>query len=537
MLHNLPAQHARRGATLVEVLMALLVMAIGVTSVFTLFPLAMLKSVKASQLTNAKLYEGSIEDMILATPQVIMGAPEWEARTQYDYATTPIPANVWPYPSRWAMAPTTSGLPASNTLYYATNVSSGSAPFLSGFSAPFTPSGTANRLGGAYRINIPAPGTPPNYQDNATFEWFPYKHSPLPGNWTWSGYMVDPLGFHATPGGSDQWSFGRIQTLVAPANNGLAPDRIHCQLSSDSADKFFKLPDSWSVALETTPVIQTYSPATPNLLTLTFPDLKPELVDAVTLSNNNRIILSSTLVGTTLEVPIEVGSGLPNNPTAGSPVLQVYINPATIPAGFLGLVDQARIEVKSPSRYSWLMAVQLGPEGQLEAQAAVVFNRSFEIEDEQGYEAEFCASEDTDLSGDLTNVNMINEDTMWPNGRIDINMAKIRWPATADGPKVKEGSYILDANHVRWYQISKIVKINDQERVRVDANDNPSATGTYIRMLMQLDSPVEDPGTLVIPPNTFRNANFSDYRLFDTQDFAGSAVLIPGVVHVFPVNQ
>ncbi len=39
-------------ATLVEVLMALLVMAIGVTSVFTLFPLAMLKSVKASQLTK-----------------------------------------------------------------------------------------------------------------------------------------------------------------------------------------------------------------------------------------------------------------------------------------------------------------------------------------------------------------------------------------------------------------------------------------------------------------------------------------------------
>ncbi len=38
-----------------RVLMALLVMAIGVTSVFHLFPLAMLKSVKASQLTNAKL--------------------------------------------------------------------------------------------------------------------------------------------------------------------------------------------------------------------------------------------------------------------------------------------------------------------------------------------------------------------------------------------------------------------------------------------------------------------------------------------------
>ncbi len=120
-------------------------------------------------------------------------------------------------------------------------------------------------------------------------------------------------------------------------------------------------------------------------------------------------------------MPVTIQGGLPNNPTAQE--LRLRIDPATIPAGFLPLVDQARIEVQSPSRYSWLMAVRLGPEGELEAQAAVVFNRTFEFEDEQGYEAEFCTSEDTNLNNTLD----ANEDDMWPNGRLDTNLAKIRW--------------------------------------------------------------------------------------------------------------
>lgn len=529
MRQPLPLGRTRRGATLVEVLMALLVMAIGVTSVFTLFPLALLKSMKANQLTNAKLYEGSIEDMVLATPQLVTGAPPWEPRSQFAHATS---AGTWPYPSCWAMKPTANGLPDSNTLYFATNPASNPPPNLTGFSDPFFASSTPNRVGGAYQIIYPpAIGTAPPSVEGTNYTWFPYRHSPLPGNWTWTSYIVDPLGFYGTSTGvADQASFGRIQALVAPAND-LAPDRIHCQLSSSAADQVFKLPDSWNVVLETTNVGVTYSTATPTELTLNFPDIKHELIDRSSLSTNYRVILSSTLLGTTLSVPVLVAGAFPGNPTPQD--LRLLVNPATLPAGFPAPFDQARIEVQSPSRYSWLMAVQLGPSGELEAQAAVVFNRTFEIQDEQGYEAEFCVSEDTNVNGTMDG----GEDDMWPNGRLDTNLAKIRWPAAEDGPKVKEGNYILDANHARWYQITKIIKINNEERVLVDASDSVNAAGPYYRMLMQLDSPVEEPGSFDTGSSIERNTDFTDYRLFDTTGFAGSAVLIPGIVHVFPINQ
>lgn len=553
MLHNLPAQHARRGATLVEVLMALLVMAIGVTSVFTLFPLAMLKSVKASQLTNAKLYEGSIEDMVLGTPQLVTGAPTWEARTIYINHGS---AGVIPFPSRW-VTPSSQGrlLPESNLLFFGT---SGTANPRSGFLEPSFPVSPvwrphdddyiANRNLGGYRNNWPRPvaayaNVVPGNTADGPITWQAYRHSPLPGNWTWSAYIVDPLGFHSpSTDPTDQPVFGRIPSLSLPVGNPgnyLALDRIHCHLSSSSADGFFKLPDSYTVTLESTNALATYPVA--NQINLTFPDLNPDLISANSLTGSHRVVLSSTLVGTTLSVPVTIQGGLPNNPTAQE--LRLRIDPATIPAGFLPLVDQARIEVQSPSRYSWLMAVRLGPEGELEAQAAVVFNRTFEIEDEQGYEAEFCTSEDTNLNNTLD----ANEDDMWPNGRLDTNLAKIRWLYNplepGAGPKVKEGSYILDASHAAWYQISKIIKFNDLERVRVNANDTINPNGPYVRMVMQLDAPVKDGGVLYPeappappPPPPVRNTDFTDYRLFDGEGFAGSAVLIPGVVHVFPIR-
>lgn len=56
--------HARVATTLMEVLMALMVMSIGIVSVASLFPLAILRSIQASQLTNAALLRYEAEDKI-----------------------------------------------------------------------------------------------------------------------------------------------------------------------------------------------------------------------------------------------------------------------------------------------------------------------------------------------------------------------------------------------------------------------------------------------------------------------------------------
>ena len=69
--------------------MALLIMAIGVTSVFTLFPISIIKAIKAHQLTDAKLYESAIKDTLLTHSQLWTGAPEWSENTVYGQVPSP----------------------------------------------------------------------------------------------------------------------------------------------------------------------------------------------------------------------------------------------------------------------------------------------------------------------------------------------------------------------------------------------------------------------------------------------------------------
>ncbi|MCA8988159.1 MAG: hypothetical protein KDA78_10980, partial [Planctomycetaceae bacterium] len=59
----------RRAATLVEILMSIMVMGIGLVSVASLFPISMLRSIQATQLTNASLLNYQCEDYMQAFPE------------------------------------------------------------------------------------------------------------------------------------------------------------------------------------------------------------------------------------------------------------------------------------------------------------------------------------------------------------------------------------------------------------------------------------------------------------------------------------
>ncbi len=63
-----PTRHA---ATLAEVLMSILIMSIGVVTLATLFPIAVLRSVQATQLTNATILRYNAEALIDAIPQLV----------------------------------------------------------------------------------------------------------------------------------------------------------------------------------------------------------------------------------------------------------------------------------------------------------------------------------------------------------------------------------------------------------------------------------------------------------------------------------
>lgn len=540
----------RTGATLVEVLMALLIMAVGVTSVFTLFPISIIKAIKANQLTNAKLYEGAIKDTLLTHPQLWTGAPEWSENTAYYHAPTAIPpfnSDASPYPSRW-VTPKTAGrlLPDTNQLFYCSRVPAAPAvaqysgtrspefqlrtDWNSTISQPVVPNATLSRggymneFGQLAGSGFPATVSAPpwfQYTPDASLIWTPYRHSPYLANTLWSSYVVDPLGWHrsfvsGTTVIPDVAQFGRITSGDISGSTAYL-DRIHCQISSGVADQIFRLQDSWGEVLEATEVIVTTPTAT--TVQIEFPPTLAATVLDSSLSSLHRVVLLSTLSTRVVVLPVLSASNTP----AGSSFLTIN---GSIPAGFVPAdFDQARIEIQSPSRYSWLMSVHSGPRGEYNAQCAIVFNRSFETLDEQGYRAEFCVTEDLNNNGVID----AGEDTMFPNGRLDTNIAKVRWPdnPNIDPPRIKEGGYLFDASYGYWYKIQKI----EVDAEVVNASDSTTGTG-YRRTIMTLSDQVKVSSSAV----SGGTAYFTDYgvyspataTLLDTQ-----AVLMPGVVHVF----
>lgn len=109
---NIPEHsHSRQGATLVEILMSLIVMGIGLVSVASIFPISMLRSMQATQLTSAALLGAQCEGYVQAFPGLVRNhydgtnvIPNKEYRagsvalwryglTEQDYALR-LPANV-----------------------------------------------------------------------------------------------------------------------------------------------------------------------------------------------------------------------------------------------------------------------------------------------------------------------------------------------------------------------------------------------------------------------------------------------------------
>lgn len=65
------AAHAPRGSTLTEVLMAILIMSIGVVSVATMFPLSLMRSVQANQLTAGTILRYNAQAQLETNPMLV----------------------------------------------------------------------------------------------------------------------------------------------------------------------------------------------------------------------------------------------------------------------------------------------------------------------------------------------------------------------------------------------------------------------------------------------------------------------------------
>ena len=91
------ANAASAGVTLVEVLMALMIMSIGVTSVAVLFPISMLRSLEATQLTQAAIIKRNVETILQIQPGLLFDpdadgnlAEHFRRATSRNYIVDPV---------------------------------------------------------------------------------------------------------------------------------------------------------------------------------------------------------------------------------------------------------------------------------------------------------------------------------------------------------------------------------------------------------------------------------------------------------------
>ena len=61
----------RSGVTLTEVLMSMMIMSIGVSAVAVLFPISVLRSIQATQMTNAAILKYNTEALVRIRPELI----------------------------------------------------------------------------------------------------------------------------------------------------------------------------------------------------------------------------------------------------------------------------------------------------------------------------------------------------------------------------------------------------------------------------------------------------------------------------------
>jgi Tfp pilus assembly protein PilV len=444
--HGGPAS-ARTGATLVEVLMSLMVMAIGIVSVITMFPLAVLRSIQATQLTNAKMLRQNAEESFRmpyqtnATPAVRFDVlnfsngsthfrGEWAPNTQYQVDDIVVPTRKkglpHPVPNRW----------------YVMTAGSGMGPFTSG---PIEPNWLTT--GNTY--------DPPG--GNAEIEWTPATTIDLGRtiSYTAQNYVVDPLGWWELDAGNElpnanmRDEFGYRVISGSPASvSGTRLLRINSGAASLSAAEQLALhPDSWSVEYTDNPVSWTNTSATFRAA-LDFSTVR----QMGTVAFPARVVLTSNQSEQAVIRPIDPTNA--SSVTGGSGANWVVSWTENLPAAFTP-DGPARIERYEP-RFSWLATVNKLTDGSTKTTVAVFFKRDFSPGNEHVYSAAFTQASD---------------------------QVTVMWAATEPPPLFKEGNYLLDGSTAVWYRIVAVSGSSSPVTLTIDRpSPTTQATGRAILM-------------------------------------------------------
>jgi len=335
-LHNtVRMSHNRQAATLTEVLMSLLIMSIGIVSVFTLFPVSLISSIRATQLTNGRIFKDNIDELVRTVPQ--MTYPQlagnsrgyWQPNTHYEVGDQILPTLA---PSKL-------------------------------FPKPY------------YSLHCTTAGTSGSEEPGWSLTGVPYTEPS--GGPTWEtvripNYVIDPIGRYRSLVnfpllfGNHRGIDNEEQALSS------FPRRTYLPLLNEkNAVGMFASPDSWSVMAEGIP--EGFGTGTITL---------PAGMDVTNIStdiNQTRIVMTTS----------DRTRSIVRAATSDSIGQTLHVN--SPPANLDSFTGPLRIETFSP-RYTYLLAVShTGYEYNAppSLQCAIFFNRQFTEDAEYAYKANF----------------------------------------------------------------------------------------------------------------------------------------------------
>ncbi|WP_145372701.1 type IV pilus modification PilV family protein [Maioricimonas rarisocia] len=317
---------ARDGATLTEVLISILVMSVGVLSVMAMFPISILRSIQATQLTNAAILRENVRQQIALFPQFVLGGSEWRPNATYTMDEFVVPS-IKPghrFPANRRLIQTNAG-------------------GTSGWIEPDWSASTPISDGSVTWDTVVAP----------------------------SAYVVDPLGWKAMEdalGTGLGGGFGNFDDSGTVREGSLL--RLNAGITDfDIAAAAVALPDSWSIVIDAVPTSMTLTSATfgsnVNMGTFSTSTSAPTRVVVTSFDGTQSVVRTSSVSVSTNTV-----SWSGDLPTA---------------LDSINKISRVRVETFE-RRYTWLITARRGPSGHTKAQCVILFNRSLNPNDEYLYE-------------------------------------------------------------------------------------------------------------------------------------------------------
>ncbi len=479
---------SRTGVTLTEVLMSLMIMSIGVSAVAVLFPISVLRSVQATQLTNAAILEENARTLVEMKPELVFD-PDGDgnykehigARKELKYIVDPT--------GYYAMA--------ANGMSYATY------PTLSAANSPAAPNSDAIRGASDWFGNLDtnSDGIPealdvlPRYDAGIRF-----------------GTIINPAGAAGAP----DYAFG-----FRPA--GGDPEELRALTAL--ASTISKLGDSWDTQVESNAILYLFSDGSTGTTAApgaTIAGVRfPADVDLSAVPSGRSLI---PVVGTTAIIPDpetcrvvvfsidgNYSASLPLTGIVGQDVLWTEdldrdstldaledlnkngsLDLRRLPDQFLVFnsstatyefqIGRVVLQTSRTHDYNWLLTVRRGRDGQTRGiDVVVTHNKGLTPSDERAYPGQFTTGS-----------------TLLP---IHSAGGLVQPGGELAQPGLRKGGYVLDVTNARWYRIQSY-------------RPDPEVTI----------------GTTTAP------GYFITLETSAVESSMGAAVFIPGVVDVYPAG-